>query len=149
EHSNTSGLTLAEYAEKKQLSVEFLRSCGLSEITYFGKPAVRMEYRGSNGELVAVRFRVAMTGDRFRWRKGDKVYPYGAWRLSEAKAKGYVTIGEGESDGHVLWFHGEPYLGSPGADTWQEAWADLLEGIANIYVVVEPDQGGEAVKKWL
>ena len=38
----------------------------------------------------------------------------------------------------------------PGAGTWNEARdARHLEGIARVYVVVEPDRGGEAVKHWL
>jgi hypothetical protein len=48
-----------------------------------------------------------------------------------------------------LWFHEEPALGFPGADSWQEAWADYLTDIPIIYVYLEPDKGGETVKKWL
>jgi hypothetical protein len=37
----------------------------------------------------------------------------------------------------------------PGAATWTEQWVEHLEDIDDIYVVVEPDQGGEAVLGWL
>ena len=37
-----------------------------------------MSYRNQDGDEIAVRFRLALTGpDRFRWRKGSKPVPYG------------------------------------------------------------------------
>jgi hypothetical protein len=149
EPSNTSGLTLKEYSASKRLPTEFLQSLGVSDFKYNRSNAVRFEYKNETGDLIAVRFRVGMTGDRFRWRRGDKVCPYGLWRLEEAKAKGYVTLGEGESDSHTLWLYKEPSLSIPGADTWQEAWADYLADIPTIYIYIEPDKGGEVVKRWL
>ena len=57
---------------------------------------------------------------------------------------------EGESDCHTLCYHEVPALGMPGAGTWnEERDARHLEGIARVYVVVEPDRGGETVKHWL
>ena len=51
---------------------------------------------------------------------------------------------EGESDGHTLWFHGIPALGVPGASHWREERdATCFDGIETIFVVVEPDRGGE------
>jgi DNA primase len=58
-----------------------------------------------------------------------------------------VTLVEGESDTQTLWHHDEPALGIPGAGTWKEEWASLLDGIERIYVVVEPDQAGETLRK--
>ncbi|HEV8715785.1 MAG TPA: hypothetical protein VGX03_23520 [Candidatus Binatia bacterium] len=75
--------------------------------------------------------------------------PYGLWFLEQARAKGYVTLCEGDSDTQTLWLHEEPALGFPGADTWQEAWADYLTDIPIIYAYLEPDQGGATVKGWL
>ena len=61
-----------------------------------------------------------------------------------------MVLVEGESDCHTLWYHDVPALGVPGAGTWnEERDARHLEGIARVYVVVEPDRGGEAVKHWL
>ena len=49
-----------------------------------------------------------------------------------------------------LWFHGIPALGIPGAANWREERdASHLEGIETIYVVIEPDRGGDAVRQWL
>jgi hypothetical protein len=56
---------------------------------------------------------------------------------------------EGESDCHTLWLHDIPALGLPGASSWKETWATYLEGFETVYVVIEPDQGGETVKRWL
>lgn len=145
-----TGCTLATYAAAKRIPIDKLRSYGVTDAPYFKPPAIRFAYSGESGTEVAARFRLALTGDdRFRWRKGSKAMPYGLSRLKDARAAGYITLGEGESDGHTLWSHDEPYLGIPGADTWKEAWADHLDGIPCIYVVIEPDQGGVTVKKWL
>ncbi len=56
---------------------------------------------------------------------------------------------EGESDTQTLWFHGIPALGIPGAETWKDRWAEHLEGIERVYVVVEPDEGGQTLKEML
>src|SRR5262245_60659061 len=149
EPSNTPGLTLKEYSLSKRLSVDFLQTLGLSEVVYNGSRAVRFEYKNKDGTLIAVRFRIGMVGERFRWRSGDKVQLYGLWRLETAKAKGYVTLNEGEIDTQTLWCHEEPALGFPGANTWQETWADYLVDIPTIYINVEPDKGGDTVKEWL
>lgn len=60
-----------------------------------------------------------------------------------------MVLVEGESDAQTVWSHGGPALGLPGANVWKEAWADAFDGLQTIYVIVESDAGGEAVKKWL
>jgi hypothetical protein len=146
----SAGLTLAQYATAKHLPVEFLRECGLCERRYQDKLALRIPYLGPTGEELAVRFRIALQGDRFRWKSGAKPSLYGLSRLSAAREAGYVVLVEGESDCHTLWHHGIPALGLPGASNWREERdAPHLEGIETIYVVIEPDRGGETVRKWL
>lgn len=115
---------------------------------YQGAPAVRIPYLDRNGHEQAVRFRIGLDGkDRFRWKAGSKAFLYGLWRLDNP---GYVILVEGESDCHTLWFHDFPALGLPGAGNWREDRdARDLDGVLAIYVIVEPDKGGEAVKKWL
>ena len=62
-----AGLELSEqYAEAKRLPVEYLRSLGMTEFMYEGRPALRVPYRGTAREEIAVRFRIALEGDRFR-----------------------------------------------------------------------------------
>jgi len=138
--------TLEAYAAYVGLPVDFLRSLRLKEIHYIDQWAVKMPYFDAEGaEEVCVRFRVSLTGKpKVKTRKGDKHRLYGLWRLEEARAAGYVIAVEGESDTQVGWHHGEPVIGVPGATGFQSEWAAELEGIAKIYAIVEPDQGGEA-----
>jgi putative DNA primase/helicase len=144
--SGQRGLTLDRYATAKRLPIDFLKTCGLSEFTYDHKPVVRIPYLGEDGEQTAVRFRIALDGDRFRWKSGTKPCLYGLNRLSDARREGQVALVEGESDCHTLWFHGISALGIPGAANWREERdARHLDGIETIYVVVEPDRGGDAV----
>ena len=57
---------------------------------------------------------------------------------------------EGESDCHALWQAGFPAIGLPGADNWnEERDAKYFDGIDTIYVMIEPDKGGDAVLRWL
>lgn len=157
EHSNTSvnGLTLQQYAEAKKLSKSVLEENGLTTVYVSGRPTVKMPYRDESGNEVAVRLRHALTrsenGDwRFTWRKGSKTCLYGLWWLEVMRAQKSVVVVEGESDAQTLWQHGIGALGIPGANNWKEERdAQHFDKFETIYVVVEPDKGGEAVKKWL
>jgi len=144
------GCTLGDYADAKALSEDFLRGLGLRDVTYLGKPAVRIPYPGEEGQESCVRFRVSMDGaEKFRWRGGDKPTPYGLRLLGKARRAGYVVLVEGESDCHTLWFHEIPALGIPGASNWRDEWASYLEGIEKIYVIIEPDHGGDTFREGL
>ena len=144
------GLTLADYAAGKKLPIEFLKGCGLSDTVREDLPAVRIPYLGPQGETLATRFRISNTGDKFRWNSGAKLQLYGLNRLAEARDAGQVVLVEGESDCHTLWHYGIPAVGLPGAANWHEDRdAQHFERIDKIYIVIEPDKGGEAVKKWL
>jgi hypothetical protein len=98
---------------------------------------------------VAARFRVAMEGDRFRWRRDTQLCLYGLWRLPEMRSSPSVVLVEGESDAQTLWHYRISALGLPGASTWKEAWAPLLNAFEVIYVVIEPGASGEAMLQWL
>ena len=145
------GCTLAAYAKAKQLKADVLSSFGISEIYHSGQPALRIPYCGPDGGEVAVRFRIALgAADKFRWKKGDKAQLYGLDRLAAAHERSEIAIVEGESDCHTLWQSGFPAIGLPGAGNWKEERdAPLFEGMSTIYVVIEPDNGGDAVRKWL
>lgn len=145
-----TGCTLAEYADAKRLPNGFLRSIGLSEISYCNAPAVRIPYPMPDGTKGPTRFRVSMTGDKFKWKVGSKTCLYGLNRLSAAREAGHITLAEGESDCHTLWYHEIPALGLAGAANWTEARdSHHLDGIDRIYVIHEADAGGDAVNRWL
>ena len=149
-----SSCTLQDYAKSKRLPVGFLMSLGLTEITYVGRPAVRMPYHNVDGTEAATRFRVALDGtggaSRFRWKTGNKPCLYGLSRLGSIGDGESVALAEGESDCQTLWWHEIPAVGVPGADNWKEDRdASLLDRFVKIYVVVEPDKGGATVTDWL
>ena len=143
--------TLEAYAEAKGLPLDFLRSLGLSDAKYVDTPAVRMPYVDRDGHEQAVRFRISLHGeDKFRWKQRSKLCLYGLTRLRTARERGFVVLVEGESCAHTLWLHDFPALGIPGASNWKDDRdAPELEGIETVYVVVEPDKGGQTVLDWL
>jgi hypothetical protein len=144
------GLSVEQYATTRALPVEFLKNCGLSDVGFTGRPAVRIPYFGPGGEELAIRFRIAHAGDRFRWKSGSKPCLYGLNRIADARDKGHVVLVEGESDAHTLWHHGIPAIGLPGATNWREERdAHYFDGIEIIYIVIEADKGGQSVRKWL
>jgi hypothetical protein len=136
--------TLENYAAHVGLSVEFLKSLGLTEIRYDREPAVRMPYLdGSGEEHLLTRFRVSLTGKpKVKTKSGDKHRLYGLWKLKEARDADYLWLVEGESDTQTLWFYEEPTVGIPGANGWKAQWASDLEGIERLYFVIE-DEAGE------
>lgn len=157
EHSKSwgPGLTIAEYAQAKKLPQNFLEQLGIRQIYIGGKPTVAIPYKNERGEEIAVQFRHALTkgedDNRFSWRRGSKTQLYGQERLSAAQQKyRHINLVEGASDAQTLWLAGEPAVGIPGADNWnEERDAPQLNGFETIYVVIENDNGGEAVKNWL
>ena len=145
----TRECTLTQYAELKGLPVPFLRKLGISNFNYYGNKVIQIPYRHQDGSEGAVQYRIALQGeDKFRFKKGSKPFLYGLDH--DFKSKGYVIIVEGPSDAHTLLFNKIPVLGLPSADGWnEERDAPHLDGIDKIFVWIEPDRGGEAVRKWL
>lgn len=150
------GCTLAHYAEAKGLPLDFLRGLGLRDFKYWDVPSVRIPFFDPSGREVAVQFRQALQkpaegpDTRFKWKSGSKTITYGLDRLDLARERGEITIGEGASDAHTLWYHGEPAIGLPGAANWNDSRdAHHLDGFTTINVVIEPDSGGDAVQKWV
>jgi hypothetical protein len=139
--------TLEAYSEAKGLPLEFLRSIHLEDAKYAGRPAIRMPYVDVDGEEQAVRYRIALDGeDKFRWKKRSKLCLYGLPRLRAALERGFAVLVEGESCAQTLWLHDFPALGLPGAANWRDD-RDLsaVEGLDTLYVVIEPDKGGQTI----
>lgn len=138
-------LTLAEFAAAKKLPIDFLKANGVLEYAFpDGAKAVDFPYRDQAGKLLAVRHRFANRGaKKFRWRKGDKLFPYGLWRFEEVRQAGWCLLVEGETDSLTCWLHGIPALGLPGKKTWNRCWEALKKtpGIGEIqfYLWQEPD----------
>jgi hypothetical protein len=151
---NREGLracTLEAYSEAKGLPLEFLRSLHLEDARYAGGPAIRMPYVDIDGDEQAVRYRIALDGrDKFRWKTRSKLCLYGLPLLHVAHERGYAVLVEGESCTQTLWLHGFPAVGLPGAANWKDD-RDLpaVEGLDTLYVVIEPDKGGQAILDWL
>ncbi|MBI1833746.1 MAG: hypothetical protein HYR90_02880 [Candidatus Andersenbacteria bacterium] len=148
------GCTVDQYAEAKQLKKYLLGPLGVTDQVLHGTPAVRIAYYGPDRSEVGVRYRTALhktdqEDNRFRWKSGSKPTLYGLWRIGNGKQDGYILFLEGESDVHTAWEHGLPAVGIPGAAIWKEDWAQYFSDIPAIYVVIEPDKGGEAMLKWL
>jgi hypothetical protein len=147
-HPPEEGVTLEQYAEYTGLEVGYLRSLGLETITYQGHPAVRIPYLSSVGEDLpeSTRFRRSLTTKpKVKSKSKGKLALYGLGALEESREKGFVLIVEGESDCHVAWSYNVPALGVPGANGFKSEWCQQLEGFDKLYVVVEPDQGGETL----
>ena len=147
----SEGCTVEAYAAAKQLPTDFLRSeCGLSDFRKSRADVVRISYRDLDGGETDVRYRMALAGaDRFRWCKGATPTLYGLDRLRRTRTVGVAILVEGESDCHTGWYHEFPVLGIPGASQWKDAWARHLDGLDPVYVVEEPDQGGQTLGKAL
>jgi hypothetical protein len=168
-HVHTSGCTVDQYAKAKRIPAALLRELGISDYkdARFPNRVLRIPYRDREGNEPAVRLRIALEkaedGDnRFLWRKGSKPCLYGLWRLDTGACAGVhahlegaapptpIVLVEGESDCLTLWHHGIPALGFPGAEMWKDDRdAPHLDAFQHVYVVVEPDRGGEAVLGWL
>ena len=85
-----------------------------------------MPYRDEQGDEAAVQFRLAMAGERFRWKTGSKPLPYGLWRLRDHQTAGSIVLVEGASDAQTLWHHDVHALGIPGAAGWRAEWDMIL-----------------------
>lgn len=135
-----SGLTMADLAGAKGLRIKWLRDeCGIYEVAnYHGGRAVAIPYRGPGGDVIATRYRIALSGDRFRWRRGDKPALYGLWRLDSIRDAGWCLLVEGESDCWTAWEQGLPALGVPGKSVWRDEWQDHLDGL-DVVLWQEPD----------
>jgi energy-coupling factor transporter ATP-binding protein EcfA2 len=130
-------LSLPELAAAKHVSEHFLAAQGVTQHRTGDRCEVRIPYYGLGGELLAVHRRIALDGDRFRWRSGDKPTLYGLNRLEHIRAAGWCLLVEGETDCWTAWLHDIPALGVPGKSTWQATWTKHLAGLA-VYVWQEP-----------
>ena len=90
------GLTLKTYACRKKLDINLLIVCGMYDSTYNVRvgdtwvevPSVAIPYQDRNRDVTRVRHRIRMTGDRFRWAKGDgELSLYGLLRKTKRRLR--------------------------------------------------------------
>jgi hypothetical protein len=141
-HALGLSVTLAELAEAKKLPPDFLRAEGLHDLDGGG---VGFDYKDAGGKTVVVKTRTALERGSYRWPKGQKLMAYGEHRLADAVKAGHLVLCEGETDALTLWFHGEPALGLPGADTVNRTLdVGHVSGLPTVYVTQEPGGSGES-----
>ena len=135
-------LTVEELAEAKGLSVKVLERYGVRQ----DGACVAIPYRlmdGSPAPRTRLRFGPGAQ-KRWAWQGKGDVVPYGLWWPAGHFCTGYVVLVEGESDCWTLWKADVPALGIPGAQMAKTLQAEHLKGVGLLYVVKEPDRGGEA-----
>jgi len=135
-------LTLLDLSLAKQLPWKFLFHLGVMDHASGG---VQIPYHLADGQE-APRYRIRTTlvaKEGSRWNSGEgNIVAYGLERLEDARKAGYLVLVEGESDCWTLWYQGFPALGIPGAEMTGVLEAAMLSGIARLYLIQEPDQGG-------
>lgn len=136
----TRGLTLADYAERKGLSVAFLQGLGVrEEVGKYGDTILAIPYRDPSGALIRTKYRTPK--GTFWGRDGEGAPLYGQDRLAASQPGDIILIVEGESDCHAAWQREVPAVGLPGASQWKTQYAELLRG-KHVVVWQEPDEGG-------
>lgn len=149
-YDTPNGLTLEEYSASKKLDIDFLTYIGLKDHMYYDTKSVKMPYYDESGGVAFNRYRLGMSGKSFRKDKNKNTCLYGLWRLDDIISSNYVVLCEGESDCHTLWQHDISAIGLPGASNWvEDRDAKLFRDIPSVYVLIEPDQGGQTIMEWL
>ncbi len=137
-------ITLKELAELKRLPVEFLKGLGWRDV----RGGIEIPYRmmdGTPAPRSKKRWgRTATDGSCWLPKgEGASPVPLGLDRLAKAREAGRAVAVEGETDWATLAFHGFPAIGIPGADMAGKLESEHVEGIDRLYVVREPDKGGD------
>jgi KaiC/GvpD/RAD55 family RecA-like ATPase len=133
------GLTLAEYAERKYLTLAGLAKAGVVDTTgQYGEAMIAMPYRDATGALIRTKYRTKK--GTFWGRDGEGTPLYGQDILA-AMPDAPVLLVEGESDCQTGWQRGLCVVGLPGASQWKPEYAAMLEK-RSVFVWQEPDQGG-------
>ena len=138
--SEPTPIRVESLAQAKGLDPEFLRGLGVKN----GSVGVVIPY----GDRARRRLRTAIVASKgSTWMSGSApLVPYGPALRNEqetARQRGFVVLVEGESDCWVLWYHGFPAIGLPGATMAKLLEADHLNGIGRVYVVQESDKAGK------
>jgi len=99
---------IAELADAKRLDAEKLRAWGLTDLPDGG---IEIPYRDTNGNTVAIRYRLALDGaNRFRWRRATRRacmdcgdWTTGNWGATCTCAKGRPTRSRYGTQDYLRW----------------------------------------------
>lgn len=134
------GISLEALAKDKGIDKVFLADLGLRQN---GK-GIEIPYYDEKKQLIRMRIRTALKAkDGTYWAEGDKIMPYGLWRLNDAKQDCYLILVEGESDCWTLWKNGFPALGIPGSTMVNVLILEYFLHIDTVYIIQEPDESGK------
>jgi hypothetical protein len=140
QHRRKAPIRVSDLARDKALPIELLHQEGVFDLPGGG---AGIPYRGTDGRVVIKRRTTLVAREGSIWPRGTRLLAYGEWRLADARRAGTLVLVEGESDCWTLWHHGFPALGLPGASSTRVLSGEHLAGIERVYVVREPDRGGE------
>jgi hypothetical protein len=137
--ASATGLTVAEYAERKGLALDGLAKAGVHDrLGKFNDAIVAIPYRRADGTVIRTKCR---TRKGTFWLPDGEGTPLYGQDILAAHPDAPVVIVEGESDCHAGWQRGLCVVGLPGASMWKADYTTLLAG-RRVYVWQEPDEGG-------
>lgn len=142
---NLEEFTIKELAWHKNIPLDFLQKIG----AYQENGHVKISYKDKDGqETCRQRIRKACTAkEGSKWVVDERpIMPYGLW-LEMNQNSDYVLMVEGESDSWTAWYNDFPALGIPGADMTKTIQYEHIKKYNKIYIVQEPDHGGEIFVK--
>jgi KaiC/GvpD/RAD55 family RecA-like ATPase len=137
--ASATGLTVAEYAERKGLALDGLAKAGVHDrLGKFNDAIVAIPYRRADGTVIRTKCR---TRKGTFWLPDGEGTPLYGQDILAAHPDAPVVIVEGESDCHAGWQRGLCVVGLPGASMWKPEYSELLTN-RMVYVWQEPDEGG-------
>lgn len=147
-----------EWLEGRGIDLEFARSSGLGVVK---NPLPGHEHLDGRLAIpyltdvgpVAITFRCILPHDckdiprhqKIGKRKGTETRLYGVQTYDWADE--WIVLTEGEIDALTYHQMGVPALGVPGAEVWEEHWANFLEDFSRVYVAEDGDDAGKDL--WL
>src|SRR5262245_61420984 len=146
------GITVGRYATLIGVRPDVLSEIGLTDIHVDSKPTVRIPFFDESRNVASVRLLRNTAGD-LEWRADSKPYPYGVWRLGDARTAGYVVLADSLAACHVFWSADIPAGGLIEEDGWPIELDAQLDGISNIYIPVDQSTTGQTgfpnVPQWI
>lgn len=132
------------YDDAESRALAMLRYGVTSEPYYFGKHAVRIEYRAETGERNGARWLVSLDPPELAWEPNTYPKVYGLDNLNAARKAGELVITISEADAMLLSEVGIPAVAIPERPTKSDLW--IFHGLPSVYVITPPGKDGETLK---